>query len=273
MTGYSFFDQNVSNSSFPCFSDKHGHPDVPGRWMTEGFADLLAKMNKLKETAEEKDSKREIVYSVEGTCNEYFLSEMDICESRVNVYGVLVNNRYEEHQIPLHQYLFHDYIIYNGGFGYSPEPYHNEIKNAINLVYGNIPGAVLMNDGNLQNQENTDNWAVWGEQPGNQEFACEMINTASAARRGAGKDFLIYGKMQRPADIDGIEVLEWRSGKNYHTVPSVFHSAWTAPDGSFAIAAANWTGETREISVNDSRIAKGAEVYHINGEKVEKIRI
>lgn len=247
-----FLDQNNGCAVFPCFSKEHGHDETPGRWMTQSLEELFDRMDALKNIAKQQEG-RDIVYSVEGPSNEYFIPRLDICDSRVNPRG---NPNVEENQVPLYQYLYHDYILLNGGFGYGPEPYHMEIKNALNLVSGQIPGAVLMDDGHIQNQD-TDNWAPWGEQPGSQAAAVTMLNTANTLRRGAAKRYLVYGKMQRPVAAEGIEQVCWQYGKKNSEHPAVFHSAWTTPEGRFAAVFANWTNKEQTVELYDERLADG----------------
>lgn len=247
-----FLDQNNGCSVFPCFSEKHGHENMPGRWMTQSLEKLFGKMAELKEQVYG-ESGREIVYSVEGPSCEYFIPCLDICDSRVNPRG---NPNIEANQVPLYQFLYHDYILLNGGFGYGPEPYHLEIKNALNLVTGQIPGAVLMDDGALQNRD-TDNWAPWDAQPGSQAAAIGMLNTVNTMRRCVASDWLVYGKMQRPAELLETEMVQWRYGKRYNELPAVFHSVWSAPDGRTAAVLANWTGKEQWVKIADARIDRG----------------
>lgn len=247
-----FLDQNNGCAVFPCFSKEHGHEGTPGRWMTQSLEILFDRMDVLKEEAKENEG-REIVYSVEGPSNEYFIPRLDICDSRVNLRG---NLNVEENQVPLYQFLYHEYILLNGGFGYGPEPYHMEIKNALNLVTGQIPGAVVMDDGGIQNQD-TDNWAPWGKQPGSAEAGIQMLNTVNTIRRGAAKKYLVYGRMERPVSVLEIARERWQYGKRNNDQPAIFHSAWTAPDGSFAAVLANWTGQKQAVKVNDKRLISG----------------
>ena len=83
--------------------------------------------------------------------------------------------------------------------------------------------------------------------------ALEMIRTVTAMRRGPGRDFLLYGRMQRPGEVN-TEIMSWEHNDRTHEVPAVADAAWQAPDGRFAIILANWTTETQSVAIVDSRL-------------------
>jgi hypothetical protein len=137
--------------------------------------------------------------------------------------------------------------------GWGAEPYHMQIKNAANCVWGAIPGGVLTGDGTFLNKD-TPHFAPWEPKVGSDEDAFEMIRTVTVLRRGPGKDFLVFGRMLKPAAVNSIQVMEWTHEGRQHRVPSVFHAAWQAPDGRFGIVLANWTTEKQTVIINDTRL-------------------
>jgi hypothetical protein len=60
--------------------------------------------------------------------------------------------------------------------GWAPEPYHMQIKNAANCVWGAIPEGVLTGDGTFLNKD-TPHFAPWDPKVGSNEDALEMIRT------------------------------------------------------------------------------------------------
>jgi hypothetical protein len=62
--------------------------------------------------------------------------------------------------------------------------------------------------------------------------------------------------MQRPAVATGIKVVHWETDGEVHKIPAVFHSAWQSPQGRFGIVMANWTKETNEVTLSDSRLGR-----------------
>jgi hypothetical protein len=247
-----FLDQNVGCCTFPCYATNHGHPSAPGRWMTDEMNNLLDTFDEIAaEEYQRSQGLRQIVYSVECPINEYFIPRFHICDVRVIPPGHYPGMR--PAVIPLYHYLYHEFILIQGGFGYGPEPYHLPIRNAYNLVIGEIPGAVMKGDGLLLNKD-TGNWAPWEPQVGSNEDALQILKAATVLRRGKGKDFLVYGRMLRPADVQNVNIIRWQQEGREHQIPAVFHAAWQAPDGRLGIVLANWTTETQEVRVVDERL-------------------
>jgi len=261
-----FFDQNVGGATFPCYSKQHGHTAMPGKWMTAGMLNILASFHEVAAQLRSK-SNRELVLSVEQAPNEFVMPHFQICDVRV-----VPPDRPESPAsgngsggfVPLYHFLYHEFILIQGGFGFGPEPYHMPIRNAYNLVVGEIPGAVLTGQGKLLNR-NTSNWAPWQPQVGSNEDALELLRTATALRQGKAKDFLVFGRMLRPASVEGIKTVKWENGRQIHEVPAAFHSAWQSPGGKFGFVSANWTTEPREFEVKHERL--GSKVTEVLSSK------
>ena len=242
MEALQFLDQNNGGATLPCFSDEHGHPAMPGKWMHEGMTRL---MDGMRQCAGDKDTGG-VIHSAESGLNEVCLPMFQQTELRV------YPEDYGSGTIPMYQYLFHECIVLQGMMGFGPEPYHLQIKNATNFILGGIPGGVLTGDGTLLDKD-TSNWALWEPKEGNSEDALMMMRGALAVRRGPGKDFLVFGRMLRPAEVDGIGRVMWTCKGKEHNYASVFHSAWQSQDGRHAVILANWTKESRRVTVHDNR--------------------
>ena len=240
-----FLDQNVGCSTFPCFAATHGHAPAPGRWMTTAMEELVGRLRRLATK-----SGRPIALSVENAPNEYFLSKFDICDIRVIPPG---HSGYERSFLPLWNYLYHEFTLIQGAFGSGPDPYYTSTRNAYNLVTGAMPAAVITGSGRLLNREAFP-WAAWEPPLGSDEDAWQMFRTAVALRRGKGRDFLVYGRMERPAEVDGIATKTWIEADRQHRIPVVFQCAWRNPAGRFAVVAANWTSEAQIFRIRDERL-------------------
>ena len=250
-----FLDQNIGCATFPCFAADHGHPAIPGKWMTAAMRNLLDAFHAEAAALKSKEG-RELVLSVEQAPNEVFMSDFQVCDVRavpVGHTGPPGSSAGIRDFVPLYHFLYHEFIVIQGGFGFGPEPYHMQIRSAYNLVVGEIPGAVLKGDGRLLNKD-TSNWAPWEPQIGSNQASLDMLRTATALRRGAGKPYLVYGRMQRPAVVNAIKTMEWENNGQVHKIPAVFHSAWQSPEGRFAILAANWTSESQDIEFTHHRL-------------------
>jgi hypothetical protein len=253
-----FFDQNVGCCAFPCFADDHGHPDVPGAWMNAAMRETVDGFHAI--AAEQ--AGRPIAFSVEGLVNETNLGDFAICDVRVVPPGHTPSN-----WIPLYHFLYHEFILIQGGFGSAPEPHHLPIRNAYNWVIGEIPGAVLKGDGRLLNND-TFNWAPWEPHIGDEDQSVAMLRAATALRRGAARDYLVFGRMQAPAAVDGIREMRWQHGGRDHRIPAVFHAAWSAPGGRFAVALANWTSEPQAVSLREARLG-GQAALTVSAQSIE----
>jgi hypothetical protein len=257
-----FLDQNVGCCTFPCYSSSHGHPPVPGAWMTGAMEPLVDACDRLRRgQLERSGGQRQILFSVEATVNEYFLPSFQLTDMRV----VPPGHRPEEGFIPLYHYLYHELIVMQGGFGTGPEPYHMPTRNAYNLVVGEIPGAVMTGDGKLLNRD-TYNWAPWEPDVGDNDDSLTVLATTTALRRGPARDFLVFGRMLPPALVHGVELIGWQFGGKDHQVPAVFHCAWQAPDGRVGAVLANWTTALQEVAVSDERLGCRAAVHISDGD-------
>jgi hypothetical protein len=207
-------------------------------------------------TLKKSDGERQMIFSVEATVSEYFLQDFQLTDVRVIPPG----HKPWAGFVPLYHYLYHELIVIQGGFGMGPEPYHMPIRNAYNLVVGEIPGGVMIGDGSLLNRD-TMNWAPWEPTVGDNEASVEMLRCTVALRRGPAKDFLVYGRMMPQARVEGVRTMRWQRAGTDHQIPAVFHAAWQAPDGRLGLVLANWTEESQELEIVDSRIGKEAHVY------------
>ena len=241
MESIQFLDQNSGSASFPCFSDEHGHARAPGKWMYEG---MTLFMNELRAAAH---PGLEPIHSAESGLNECCIPLFQETELRLYPPGV------NDDVIPLYQYLFHDCVILHAMMGFAPEPYHLILRNATAFIYGEIPGGVLRGDGLLLDKD-TANWAEWTDPVENMDNAYRMIRQVNALRRSDMRDFLVYGRMLRPAQSFETAYHSWSDGRNVsHTLAAVFHAVWEADDGRAAMAMVNWTDTDRTVTVRDER--------------------
>jgi hypothetical protein len=103
---------------------------------------------------------------------------------------------------------------------------------------------------------------------GSDDDSVDQLRAAAALRRGPARPFLVFGRMQSPATVTGIETVQWQHGGHDNHIPAVFHAAWTDPQGRFGVVLANWTGEPQEVEVIDARLGATA-VLQRSGERVE----
>jgi hypothetical protein len=249
MDSIQFFDQNCNAATFPCFSAEHGHPPVPGRWMTQAMEEMIALFRQTAADAGE-DA---VIQSTECPCNEFCLPLFQQSDVRVSPPSSGFANF-----VPIYHYLYHECTILHGMMSTGPEPYALPTRNAWNGVWGEIPGAVLTGDGTLLNRE-TFNWADWEPKVGSNDDSLAMIRSVTLMRRGPGRPFLVYGRMQRPAEVR-CDVIEWEHD-GHRAVPAVAHAAWRSPSGRHGVVLANWTTEARQATVTDLRLLARASIH------------
>jgi len=251
MESIQFFDQNCNAATFPCFGEGHGHPPIPGRWMAQAMEETVEQFRQaVREAGEDA-----VIQSTENPCNEFCLPLFHQSDVRVSPPTSGLASF-----VPVYHYLYHECMILHGMMSTGAEPYALSIRNAYNGVWGEIPGAVLTGDGSLLNRE-TFNWAEWEPKVGSNDDALAMMRAVTLMRRGEGRPFLVYGRMQRPAQVLGVEVLEWEHDGRRHAVPAVAHAAWESPEGRHGVVLANWTTEPREVTVVDQRLGERVSIH------------
>ena len=244
-----FFDQNLGACSFPCFAADHGHPDTPGSWMTHSMTSLIGD---LRDAIGDVAGGRLVALSVEGPVSEPHLQRIQLCDVRIVPDGHVAPHPLWYGSVPLFHYLYHELILIQGGFGFGPEPHHLTTKNAFNLVVGAMPGGVLQGDGRLLERDSV-NFGPWQPYHGDEAAGYAVLRAGLALRRGPGRPFLVFGRMERSASVRGIKPVSWIFEGRRHRLPSIFHRTWRAPDGRLALAVANWTAQTRQVTVDDVR--------------------
>lgn len=88
-------DQNHGGGMFFCYANDHGHPPVPGGWMTKASAELLRGW---------KEGCPDTLLGCESAAAEPYLSELRLSDNRYELCYRLGK------PIPLYAYLFHRYL-------------------------------------------------------------------------------------------------------------------------------------------------------------------
>jgi hypothetical protein len=120
----------------------------------------------------------------------------------------------------------------------------------------------MTGDGTLLNRD-TLNWAPWTPKVGKNDDAIEMLRTMTAMRRGPGRDFLVFGRMQHPAKASGIDLITWEHNGQRRNVSAVAHAAWQTPDGRYGVVLANWTSQDRSVVVAGPRLGASPKIVAI----------
>ncbi|MDQ2831178.1 MAG: hypothetical protein M3Y74_19290, partial [Chloroflexota bacterium] len=106
-------------------------------------------------------------------------------------------------------------------------------------------------------------WAAWDTPEGDQESIVTLLRRVAALRRGAGRDFLVFGRLLRPLPVQEIEQVTWSCDGQIHTMAAVLHAHWEAADGRTALALANWTADERVVHLDAIPAHDGPTRYHL----------
>ena len=249
-----YLDQNCGAATFACFSPDHEHPTTPGKWMPRKMKQLVSEFHAVARELGE----TEVVQAVEMSVNECCLPLFQQVDLRLGPPGDRGGPKGALEVVPLYPFLVHECIVTTGGLAPGPEPEDEQIYGAVNCVYGLIPGGVLTGE-DESTHELITGFDCWEPRIDHNDDAHEMIRTVTALRRGPGKDFLVYGRMMVPADVQGIKMVTRKHSSK--RLPGVFHAAWQSPDGRFAVVLANWTRRGQKVSIKDPRLGDKVTVH------------
>ena len=203
-------DQNHGGGQYLCYSKEHGHPPVPGSWMTERMQELLHGWN------EQSTNK---LYGCESAAGEPFVGEL-----------LFSDNRYELNYrmgipVPLYSYIYHEYLRnFMGNQCGCPilEPYDTlRYRLSYSFAIGDSMSLVIRDDGQIS--------GFWGskgvDRIADKEKTLTLIKNLTAFYKNEGKAFLADGKMTAPEKVD-CPTVEFFNGTVNLKLPSLISTAW-----------------------------------------------
>jgi hypothetical protein len=212
-----------------CYATNHGHPPVPGPWMTEAFDSLIKA---------DEDAARLVnptmAMSCEGAPPETYLQKFHIWDGRVST-------------CPLYSFLYHQYA--NGHEGFcthrtSDEALRASVARALVTCY--IVNFTLRDHGQIEYD-----WdQTWTRAIPDQAAILDWAQRTHHFRAGVARDYLIYGRMLRPWKVRGVGQRDFGWGKE----PTVQSATWQAPDGRVGVVLANYADlpETPQVELESS---------------------
>jgi len=206
------FDQRAAARA--CYATDHGHPPVPGPWMTAVFDTLLR-----EHAAVARSINPAVVFSCEGGPPEAYLQDFQIWDARAKT-------------CPLYAFLYHEYA--NGFSGLYTNRVNDEalrLSVARALVTGYILNFALRDQGRI-----AYDWDYpWGRAVPDQAALVDWAGRATRFRTGIARDYLVHGRMLRPWTVRGVAERDFGWGKE----PAVPSATWRAPDGRIGVVLAN----------------------------------
>ena len=197
-----------------CYAASHGHPPVPGPWMTEAFKNLVQAD---REIAKAKNPM--VAMSCEGAPPEAFLQDFQIWDAR-------------PWKCPLYSFLYHEYC--NGHEGFYTNRVDDEalrLSVARAIVTGYIVNFTLRDKGQIEYD-----WdQLWTRAIPDQPSILDWAKRATHFRGVIARDYLVFGRMLRPWRVTNIREHDLGWGME----PVVQSATWQAPDGRIGVVLAN----------------------------------
>ncbi len=233
-------DQNHGGSMYFCYSKDHGHPPVPGKWMTKTMQELLTHWNKCGNKP---------LIGCESAAAEPYLGNLRYSDNRFEL------NFLSGRPVPLYSYLYHRYL-------------HNFMGNQcccflmpgsiyFRLAYafscGDDMSIVIRGDGNV-----VSHWGRIGhEEVEDKEKTLKFVAALTKFYKEKAAKWMASGKMLKPLEFEVTEGVahvsfDKRYGGVYDTC-SVLSTAWEAADGEKAQIFINHTDGDVRVTLSDGR--------------------
>lgn len=237
-----YFDQNLGGACSPCYARHHGHPPVPGRWQNEAMIKIYERIN---DSMAKSGSKTLI--GCEAAAGEPFIPHLLFNDLRFNI-----NLRFAI-PVPAYAYLNHEYVNnfmgnqngVRGSVDFARSPLNLYQRLAYSFIAGDLLTVVLRGEGKIG-----WDWGTTWDVPGpDHDSVATLIRNLNAWRRGAGKPYLVFGRMLKPLELRGTSVIPIISPKGASlNFPSMFSSRWQAGDKTAQLIA-NYTPEEQTCSL------------------------
>lgn len=237
-------DQNHGGTSYFCYSKKHNHPNMPGKWQVDAVKNML-------KTAQENTGKT--LFGCESAAAESYIPYLLFSDNRFNL------AYYIGRPVPMYSYIYHEYL--NNFLGNqvcvdwtmdvekSPESFYERM--AYSFTAGDMMTVVITENGDID-----WNWGKADKEktPPNQEYAETFVRNLNYWRTGIGKKYLHTGKMVKPFKVESEKYQIWRRTCGCSEVPRIHTSAWVSDDGGYAQFLANYSDVPHkcEISLDEA---------------------
>ena len=197
-----------------CYAPDHGHPPVPGPWMSQDFKRLVKAHYEIARSVNPA-----VAMACEGAPPEVYLQDFHIWDGRVGT-------------CPLFSFLYHEYC--NGHAGFFGNRVNDE---ALRLSVGRAIVAGYMMDFTLRDKGLIEyDWdQAWARAIPDQSAILDWAKRTNHFRAGIARDFLVFGRMLRPWTVNNVTGRDFGWGKE----PLVQSATWQAADGRIGVVLAN----------------------------------
>ena len=232
-------DQNHGGGQYMCFSREHGHPPMPGEWMTSHMQELLADWNK---------NASGIVFGCESAAAEPFIGNL-----------LMSDNRYELNYpfgqpIPLYAFLYHGYVRnFMGnqcGCPFEPKVDTQRYRMAYSFSIGDIMTVTLAPNGKLMSHWGTHDFE---SAPDFEKTMLFVKNMTEFYNKGA-KEYLYSAKMSAKNEFKCEEIsIPLFRGQKHSLLPRLLCSAWESADGKTAYVVINPENEPVTFAIGNEQ--------------------
>ena len=206
-------DQNHGGSQYFCYSKTHGHPPVPGSWMTQNMQTLLSSWQ---------DTAGSLLLGCESAAAEPYMGNLLLSDNRYEL------NWHIGEPVPLYAFLYHEYLHNFMGNQVCCAFSNQEDTMCARLAYSFLAGdcmtLVMTPDGNLMN-----NWGChdFSNLP-DKKKALSFIANLNRFRLDQAQPYLLAGKMIKPLSYTCPQVTFPTVDDRKISLPTVFSTAWEA---------------------------------------------
>lgn len=222
-----YFDQNQGCVAPFCYSKKHGHPDLPGAWLTGAMQDLLDKVL---------ESAGKTIIGCENAAAQPYIKACKLNDLRNHLAWAMGGT-----PVALYSYLYHEYTSGFSGNGVwihdkvdlKKTPYFMLWNLSWNFVSGNVLSVILKDKGDIH-----WNWCqLWKDPAPEQEPLITLIGNLSRWRKGEMKKYLVAGRMVKCPEVLAPAVTIYTTSQTPPQVPSVLSAAYSSDEGKVVILA------------------------------------
>ena len=231
-------DQNHGGAQYFCYSRKHGHPAMPGAWMTKNMQELLGEWNSLAPS---------MLMGCESAAAEPFTPNLLFSDNRFEL------NYYFGKPVPLYSFIYHEYLRnFMGNQVSCPFPVRDGtlcMRMAHSFVAGDALTVTLMPNGELM-----PNWGCrdFSALP-DKAMHLGFIKRLMEFYRGPAKPYLFSGRMVKPLPVECPSISVTTIFGYTQELPAVFSTAWES-EGKQAQIFVNHTTETITCRWNNQEI-------------------
>lgn len=209
-------DQNHGGSQYFCYSRKHGHPPVPGKWMAENMKKVLSEWNKLAPN---------MLFGCESAAAEPYISKLRFSDNRFEL------NYMGGKAVPLYSYIYHEYLRNFMGNQVCC-PLESSAKTlcyrlAYSYAAGDSMTLVFAPDGRLMSNWGTRDFDHAPEK----EPVYTLIRNLTKLYKEKMHEYLLGGKMIKGGALECGEVIFKSSNPTRALqLPEILSSAWALGD-------------------------------------------